>query len=57
MKAALAILLIFIGGFLLYEVLSGNASTILATLQGQAKGPATPVTPSGAAGGGAAGAF
>lgn len=38
MKAALAILLILIGGFLIYEVLSGNASIILDTLSAKGKG-------------------
>jgi hypothetical protein len=36
MKAAIAILLLFIGGFLLYEVLVGNAGTILTSLQSRA---------------------
>ena len=38
MKAALAILLILIGGFLIYEVLSGNASQIIDTLSAKSKG-------------------
>jgi hypothetical protein len=62
MKAALAILLILIGGFLLYEVLVGNASTILDSLQAKSKGvdlyPASTPAASGAPGAsGAGGAF
>lgn len=57
MKAALAILLVLIGGFLIYEVLSGNASIILDTLN--AKGKGVDLYPSTATnnGGGAGGAF